>query len=982
MKLLYRSLSSFAVVLFFVSLDNIIAQGNNLEPNNLRVEHLPNPQGISTVYPRFSWQFNIPKYDIYYHNTTQVGYQLLVSSSITNIQSLNGDIWDTNQVSSSSSQLIMYNNPLIPLVPGQMYYWTVRIWYQTNGSYPSILVSNYTSLINTFSIGLLGYSDWNQQAVFIGASSTNPGGTNHDAPWCRQQFTVSPTVYAYLQNTSASAYLFVASVGYHEAYINGVRLEPEHHLLPSITDLGHKIPVHTYNIQLDTELLLGSNMVGLWIAPGWSIFEGVNPVTNYNITRSPVVLAELRIQTNSINNSTTILFSLPTDNTWTCSPSTTTHIGSWTNSNFGGDKVDYTNMNIPSSLWMNNNWATMNTINIGNWLPVDTMTNYLTDGRIIVPEVLESTMIIGTVNVSTITPCTGTASLSNSLLSTTGCYNITMMELFTGWLNISSLSTAENVGNVTVTLSFSTNINTVIEYNQQDVVIVDQPGRPYCGRYSYHEMQFITITNLSSTVAPDPSTITGIRLMSGRQRVGNFQSSSTLFNNMYDNTLRTYQGLTTGGMSVDCPHRERLGYGGDGHTSLEFALATFDSGAFFTKVGQDWSNVQGWDGTDDLPHTAPTIDGGGGPAWGGFILHMPWHLYVTTGDSQQLQTIWPHATRFIDFLLSQISSKTNLLEPFGGSWGFLGDWVTPHGNENSGTPESILFNNCYLITLLRIAIHIAQLFNDTAHEQQYTTAINNLGPAIHNAFYNSTTQSYLDTRQTHQIMPLISGIVPEALQPVVMNSLIQEILVTQTGHLDTGLHGTYFLFKLLTNPAIGRDDILAIMMNQTTYPSYGYLVNSGFTTWPETWLSSTPSRMHGCLNSIGLWFNQGILGVRASTDQVGFTECIIYPAYGISNLQWVQGSTLTPYGILNSSWIVSNNYQTFNYNMDIPVGVTVTEFYIPGTTAQQVYESGEPAINRPGIEFIGVVNGTPSNQNLSMTVWKIYSGSYNFTSIL
>ena len=30
---------------------------------------------------------------------------------------------------------------------------------------------------------------------------------------------------------------------------------------------------------------------------------------------------------------------------------------------------------------------------------------------------------------------------------------------------------------------------------------------------------------------------------------------------MYTTTVNNYRGLTTGGMSVDCPHRERRGYG-------------------------------------------------------------------------------------------------------------------------------------------------------------------------------------------------------------------------------------------------------------------------------------------------------------------------------------------------------------------------------------------------------------------------------------
>ena len=41
--------------------------------------------------------------------------------------------------------------------------------------------------------------------------------------------------------------------------------------------------------------------------------------------------------------------------------------------------------------------------------------------------------------------------------------------------------------------------------------------------------------------------------------------------------------------------------------------------------------------------------------------------------------------------------------PFGGFWGFLGDWLTPHlvvngggsNSEHSNTTQAMLFNNCW-----------------------------------------------------------------------------------------------------------------------------------------------------------------------------------------------------------------------------------------------------------------------------------------------
>ena len=52
-------------------------------------------------------------------------------------------------------------------------------------------------------------------------------------------------------------------------------------------------------------------------------------------------------------------------------------------------------------------------------------------------------------------------------------------------------------------------------------------------------------------------------------------------------------GLVLGGMSVDCPHRERLGYLGDAHTSLETALDNVASDRFYSKWLNDIIDIQG-----------------------------------------------------------------------------------------------------------------------------------------------------------------------------------------------------------------------------------------------------------------------------------------------------------------------------------------------------------------------------------------------------
>lgn len=144
-------------------------------------------------------------------------------------------------------------------------------------------------------------------------------------------------------------------------------------------------------------------------------------------------------------------------------------------------------------------------------------------------------------------------------------------------------------------------------------------------------VEYITVSGLKAQ--PQVSDVIGYRLTSLGQRTGNFSCSSELISKMYSVTVNNYRGLTTGGMTVDCPHRERRGYGGDGHTSYQFALANFPVGAYFNKWTRDFADTQGVAGAADtkmpacstpgacwVPNTAPTVSGGGGPAWSGFVI--------------------------------------------------------------------------------------------------------------------------------------------------------------------------------------------------------------------------------------------------------------------------------------------------------------------------------------------------------------------------
>ncbi len=50
------------------------------------------------------------------------------------------------------------------------------------------------------------------------------------------------------------------------------------------------------------------------------------------------------------------------------------------------------------------------------------------------------------------------------------------------------------------------------------------------------------------------------------------------------------------------------------------------------RANHDLSQSGAQDESGRINHTAPTLGGGGGPAWSGFILTLPWELYLNDGN--------------------------------------------------------------------------------------------------------------------------------------------------------------------------------------------------------------------------------------------------------------------------------------------------------------------------------------------------------------
>lgn len=261
--------------------------------------------------------------------------------------------------------------------------------------------------------------------------------------------------------------------------------------------------------------------------------------------------------------------------------STVTNIGSYGNGGFGGDSLDDSRAveGWDTAALDDSSWSAATVFNSSTMMVNVSIT----------ADVMEPTVKFNSY------PAASVTTKKVGLLTT--AHVVEMSELFTGWFEVKNLTDKPNSS---VTFQVSTTKGKSVEFNMQDRYTFGPTGKcMFRMRFSYHEIQFTTITGLDKP--PAVSDVTGFRLTVNLTRTGEFQCSNDLITRIYDTTVNNYRGITTGGMTVDCPHRERRGYGGDGHTSYQFALDNFNVGAYFTKWAADFADVQKL--TGDVPHT-------------------------------------------------------------------------------------------------------------------------------------------------------------------------------------------------------------------------------------------------------------------------------------------------------------------------------------------------------------------------------------------
>jgi alpha-L-rhamnosidase len=891
------------------------ALGSQTSVRYLRCEYRVNPLGIGVTKPRLSWILESPR-----RAAGQSAYQVLVAGSEKSLVANKGDLWDSGKVSSEQSSQVVYEGKA--LASRMRCFWKVRVWDKDNK------VSAWSEPA-TWTVGLLKPQDW--QAKWIGYDAPPPAAYNEQYTSGKQKLVLPPPPYlrkTFVVNKPIKrATVYASALGLYELHINGKRVGKDY-FTPGWTDYTKRVYYQTYDV---TDLLTRSgNAIGAILADGWYAgYVGFGRKRELYGDK-PRLCVQLEIEYADGSRQT-----VATDKSWKAA------YGPILEADFlMGESYDGTKAN-PS-------WCTY-WFNDAAWAPV-AVTDRIEGKLQAYPGVtIQKELQLNPKKITEPTP---------------GVYVFDMGQNFAGWVRLK----AQGPAGTKIVLRFAEMLNpdgTIYTANLRaaratDTYLLTGKGQEtWEPQFTYHGFRYVEVTGYPGK--PGLDAITGEVVHSHTPRVGTFECSNPMVNQLYSNIVWS-QRANFMDVPTDCPQRdERLGWTGDAQIFIRTATYNMDVAAFFTKWLVDLEDGQNKEGAfpDVAPHKVAM--GSGVPAWGDAGVICPWTIYHVYGDKRVLEKHYQSMKKWIAFL--QKNSK-DLLRP---AYGY-GDWVSI----GSKTPKDVI-STAYFAYSTHLLAKMAAVLGKDDDAKQYMNLFERIKAAFDKAYVSDDVRIKGET-QTCYVLALYFDLLPEDQRARAAQHLVERIKA-KDWHLSTGFVGLSYLLPTLTET--GHLDVAYRLLTTDTFPSWGYSIKNGATTIWERWDGWTQEKgfqnpgmnsfNHYSFGSVGRWLFATVGGI--DTDGPGYKRIIIHPQPG--RIARAKADYDSIHGRIATDWRLENG--TFTLDVTIPDNTTAT-VYIPAASAENVTESGQSATRAEGVRFLRMDHGS--------AVFSVGSGTYLFASKL
>ena len=900
-------------------------------PVHLKCEYRVDPLGIDERAPRLSWALQAEG-----RGQVQSAYRILVAASEEDLESEENLLWDSGRVESGRSVGVVYGGEA--LRSGSRFVWKVCAWDGAGNPSPFGGPA-------VFEMGLLEGSDWEGAWISLGEGPSQdldpPSGDEYDdlgngldpSPYLRKEFR--------LEGPVRRARLYATARGVYEPYVNGERVG-EDVLAPGWTDYRKRVQYQTYDV---TGLLAeGQNALGAVLGDGWYAgFFGFDPKhRGAHYGSRAYLLAQLEVEYEDGTTQTVV------------------SDGSWKSSN---GPILYSDLLVGESYDARQEMVGWNEpgFDDSGWYPVG------------VEEVGETLLLAQPDEGVRVTEEVAAKAVTEP---ERGVYVFDMGQNIVGWVRLKVRGEA----GTEVTLRHAEALNpdgTIYTTNLRfaratDRYVLKGGGEEvYEPRFTFHGFRYVEVTGYPGE--PPLEAITGRVVHSATPPAGSFECSSPMVNKLQSNIV---WGQRDNFLSIptDCPQRdERLGWLGDAQVFVRTASFNMDVAAFFEKWMVDVEDAQSSEGA--FPDVAPLFGdrseaflSRGAPAWGDAGVIVPWTIYKTYDDTRIVERHYEAMGRWMEYLRD---ANPDLLRrnKMGNNYG---DWLSPKGAD---TPKDLLAT-AYWAYDARLMAEMARVVGRPEDAKRYEDLFEGIKGAFNEAYVAPDGRIKGDT-QTCYVVALHMDLLPEGLRPAAAEHLVAAI-EREDWHLSTGFVGVGYLCPVLTEA--GHRDVAYRLLNNETYPSWGYTIRNGATTIWERWDGWTEengfqspnmnSFNHYSLGSVGEWLYRYVAGLDMDPQTAGYGRIVIRPRPG-GGLTHARAEYDSVRGRIVSAWSVEGD--RFELRVEIPPNTTAT-VYVPAEGGTEISEGGKPVEQAEGVEGLRTEDGAG--------VLAVGSGRYEFVGRL
>lgn len=670
-------------------------------------------------------------------------------------------------------------------------------------------------------------------ARFGPASGTLPGA----ASLLRREFPVGKAL--------KSARLYITALGSYRAFLNGRRVGADL-LTPEYTEYRKRVTVQTYDV---TSLIVpGSNAIAAMLGDGW--FGSAMSWTGNRFMFLPPptrLLAQLRLQ--YADGSEELVVS---DAGWKTCAAPILH-----SEIYAGEVYD---ARLEQSGWNRPGF------NAASW-----------QSAIIAPAppsilsgpTTEPVRVVETLQPKSIRP------------GPNGTQIVDMGQNMVGWIKLR----ASGPAGTKIRLRFaeilspdgSLHVDNLRNANQTDAFYLRGTGSEevFEPHFTFHGFRYVEVTGFPGQLTAGH--LSGQVVSSAHTLTGKLTTSSSLVNAMWRTGIWGQRGNFVS-IPTDCPQRdERMGWTGDAQVFWRTGAYNFDIAAFGHKWLHDLTDGQTEQGA--FGNTAPGLpdtgsdgmgfDATGAPGWGDAGVIVPYTAWLQYGDLSLAREHWPAMERWMTFIAE---GNPDLLRRNRVGANFA-DWL-PAGSQS---PRDLVAT-AYWAMMARQMTGLAQALGRTADAEKYARLYAGIRTAFQKEFIKPDG-AIGSNSQTSILLALHMKLVPDALVSTAVENLVKDI-EAHGNHLTTGFLGTPHLLFVLADH--GRADVAYRLLLNETYPSWGYMLGKGATTWWERWNSDTGdpamnSFNHYAFGSVVAWVYRYVAGIDTSAAGPGFREIIVRP---------------------------------------------------------------------------------------------------------